>query len=118
MGGSSKEDTNKGNGKKLKGVEGPLTSDELARARKQKLCFQCLGSHERKYCPQLKSNKLKNKNKEKSMHLVRLLPLEDCSKYSTVHVCHQSVEHECCLTVAPWQSSFGLHELLRFPWYD
>ena len=97
-GGSSKEDTNKGNGKNPKGAGGPLTSDKLARARKERLCFQCLGSHERKDCPKLKSNELKNKNKEKSMHMVQLLSLGDCPKYSTVQVCHQSVEHECCLT--------------------
>ena len=48
------------------------------------------------------------------MHMVQLLSLEDCSKYSAEQACHQSVEHECCLTVAPWQSSFGPHELLRF----
>ena len=80
----SKEYTNKINGKKPKGAGGPLTSDKLARARKEKLCFQCLGSHEHKNCPQLKSNELKNKNKEKSMHMVQLLPLEDYSKYSAV----------------------------------
>ena len=95
---SSKEDTSK----KPKVARGPLSSDELARARRDKLCFQCLGSHERKDCPQLKGNvPNKNKGKEKALHMVQLLPLEACSKYSAVQVCHHSVEHECCLTTAP-----------------
>ena len=78
----SKEDVSK----KPKGVRGPLSSDELARARRDKLCFQCLGSHERKDCPQLKGNALEknNKGKEKVVHTVQLLPLEACSK---VHGC-------------------------------
>ncbi|MCO5591548.1 hypothetical protein L7F22_045534 [Adiantum nelumboides] len=92
--------------KKPKGAKGPLTSEELARARREKLCFQCLGSHERKDCPQLKGNAPdRNKGKETDMHTVQLLPLSDCSKYLAVQVCHQALEHECCLTDAPWQQT-------------
>ena len=62
---NSKEDVSK----KPKGFRGPLSSDELARARRDKLCFQCLGSHERKDCPQLKDNTAdKNKGKEGFAH--------------------------------------------------
>ena len=108
---NSKEDVSK----KPKGFRGPLSSDELARARRDKLCFQCLGSHERKDCPQLKDNTAdKNKGKEKALHTVQLLPLEACSKYVAVEISHQAIEHDCCLTVSPWQPTLGPHELFRF----
>ena len=108
---NSKEDVSKN----PKGFRGPLSSDEFAPARRDKLCFQCLGSHERKDCPQLKDNTAdKNKGKEKALHTVKLLPLEAFSKYVTVEVSHQALEHECCLTVSPWQPTFGPHELFRF----
>ena len=42
--------------KKPKGGRGPLSSDELARARREKLCFHCLGSHEYRHCSLLKGN--------------------------------------------------------------
>lgn len=112
---SSKEDASKENNMMPKG---PLSSDELARVSRDKVCFQCLGSHERKDCPQFKGNVPdKNKGKEKVMHMVQLLLLEDCSKYSVVQVCHQAIEHECCLTVSPWQSTFGSNDLFLFSWH-
>ena len=71
--------------KKAKGAREPLSSDELARARREKLCFHCLGSHERRHCPLLKGNKPnKAKGKEKAMHMVQVLPLDACPKYSVV----------------------------------
>ena len=99
--------------KKPKGAKGPLTSDELARARKENLCFNCLGQHARKDCPQLRSNDpVTNKVKEKGVHTVQLLPLEASTKYSAaVEVSHQTEVHECCLTAVLWQPTFGPHEL-------
>ncbi len=44
--------------KKPKGAKGSLTSDELASACKENLCFNCLGQHARKDCPQLCSHDL------------------------------------------------------------
>ena len=97
----SKED----NGKKPKGARGPLSTNELELAHQEKLCFQCLGSHERKDCPQLKGNAPdKSKEKEKVLHMVQLLPLDACSKYLVVQVCHQAVQHECS---SPWQLTFS-----------
>ena len=107
---SSKEEQSK----KPKGAKGPLTSDELARARKENLCFNCLGQHARKDCPQLCSyDSVMNKVKEKAVHMVQLLPLEASTKYSAVQVSHQTTMHECCLTAALWKPTFGPHELFR-----
>ena len=47
--GSDSRDTPFKKPKKVK-----LSSDELARARRDNLCFLCLGNHERKHCPQKK----------------------------------------------------------------
>ena len=71
--------------KKPKGAKGPLTSDELAKARKENLCFNCLGQHAHKDCPQLHSNDpITNKGKEKVVHMVQLLLLETSTTYSIV----------------------------------
>ena len=100
--------------KKPKGAKGPLTSDKLARARKENLCFNCLGQHARKDCSQLCSNDpVTNKGKEKAVHTVQLFPLETSTKYSVVQVSHQTEVHECCLTATPWQPTFGPHELFQ-----
>lgn len=37
--------------KRPKGGCGPLTSEDFERAKKEKICFQCLGTHEKKDCP-------------------------------------------------------------------
>ena len=98
--------------KKPKGAKGLLTSNKLDKARKENLCFDCLGQHARKDCPQLCSNDpVTNKGKEKAVHTVQLLPLETSTKYLVVQVSHQTEMYDCCLMVAPWQPNFGPHEL-------
>ena len=53
-------------------------------------------------CPQLKCNVLdKSKANEKSLHMVQLLPLTMCSKYKTIQVSHQAIEHECAQRQSP-----------------
>ena len=88
--------------KKPKGASVPLSSDELVRACHNKLFFDCLGSCKHKDCPKLKCNELSiSKGKEREMHMVQLLPLEDYSKFANVQVSHQVVMHECKLTPTP-----------------
>ena len=98
--------------KKPKGGRGPLTSEDFERAKKERLCFHCLGTHEKKDCPQLKHKDAeKGKGKEKALHMVQVLPLEDSPKFFVVHVSHTETSHECCLTASMWQQTFGPHEL-------
>ena len=81
--------------KKSKGSSGLLSPQEYERAKKEKLCYHCLGSdHEKRICPQL-PRKNKNKNKEKVAHMVQKLPLEASPKYSAVEVSHTAEMHEC-----------------------
>ena len=100
--------------KKPKGARGPLSHEDFERARKEKLCFLCLGDHEKKDCPQLKGKEPeRGKGKEKALHMVQVLPLEDSPKYSAVQVSHSELLHECCVTAAMWQPTMGPHELFR-----
>ena len=55
--------------KKSPKTKGPLSSDELARARKERLCFLCMGNHQRKDCPRALNDK-QDKGKEKVVHTV------------------------------------------------
>ena len=82
--------------KKQKVCKGKLTSKEMARARRERLCFGCLGKHEQKDCP-LKSVNESNKGGgvEKAMHCVQILALTECPKYSVVDVNHNSCKHDC-----------------------
>ena len=95
-----------------KRANGLLTSHKLSKAHKENLCFNCLGQHARKDCPQLHSNDLvTNKGKEKVVHMVQLLPLETSTKYLVVRASHQTEVHECFLIATPWHLTFGPHEL-------
>ena len=106
VGGSS------GDPKKQKVRKGKLTSEELARARREKLCFRCLGKHEQKDCPlKLGNESDKGGGAEKAMHCVQVLALPECPKFLAVEVSHNSCEHDCQLTTSPWQ--VGPHELFR-----
>ena len=65
----------KGNtNKKSKGTKGPLSSNKLAWARKERLCFICLGNHQRKDFPRAQ----KDKGKEKAVQTMQLLTLAQC----------------------------------------
>ena len=76
--------------KKTRKSKGPLTTEEFARTKKEKLCFQCLSDeHSKQDCPQLKGNeKDKGKGKAKAVHMVQVLPLDASPKYATVEVSH------------------------------
>ena len=97
----------------LRGLVVRCLRRSMNEAKKEKLCYHCLGSdHEKKNCPQL-PRKNKDKNKEKAAHMVQKLPLDASPKYSAVEVSHTAEMHECCLTASMWQETFGPHDLVR-----
>ena len=97
--------------KKPKGSQGgPLSKDDFERAKRDNLCFNCLGKHPKKDCPK---GKTAGPGKEKAVHMVQLLPLESSTKYASVQVSHTEAVHDCCLTTSMWQPTFGPHELVR-----
>ena len=95
------------NNKKSKGTKGLLSSSKLAGARKEGLCFICLGSHQHKDCPR----KQKDKGKEKAVHTVQLLTLAKCPVYLAIEYSHEAPPHECVLTRAPWENRVIPHDL-------
>ena len=97
--------------KKPKGAKGNLSSDELARARKEGLCYTCMGKHLWKDCPRAHKDKDKEKGKEKAVHTVQLLSLVNCPKFLAVEYSHEAPHHECLLTQALWESHVGPHDL-------
>ena len=97
------------NNKKSKGTKGLLASNKLARARKEGLCFNRLGSHQRKDCPR----KQKDKGKEKVVHTVQLLTLAKCPQYLTIEYSHEGPPHECVLTTTPWENRVSPHDLFK-----
>ena len=63
--------------KKQKVCKGKLMSEEMARASCERLCFGCLGKHERKDCPLKSVNESdKGGGAEKAMHCVQVLVLD------------------------------------------
>ena len=59
---------------KHKGGRGPLTREDFERAKNKRLCFHCLGTHEKKDCPQLRhKDAKKGKGKEKALHMVQVM---------------------------------------------
>ena len=97
-------------GKKSKSTSRPLSKEDYERAKKENLCFVCLGKHNKKDCPQVQKAR---PSQSKQMHMVQVLPLELSPRYSSVEVLHVDVQHECQLTPSMWQPSFGPHELVR-----
>lgn len=91
---------------------GPLSPQKFEKAKKEKLCYHCLGSdHEKKNYPQF-PRKNKDKGKEKATQMVQKLPLDASPKYSAKEVLYTAEMHECCLTASMWQETFGLHDLV------
>ena len=85
---------------------------DYGKAKKEKLCFDCLSNtHTKRDCPQVKSKK-QEKGKGTAMHRVQVLSLEYSPKYVTVEVSHSKDVHECCLIASMWQETFGLHDLV------
>ena len=82
--------------KKQKVRKGKLTSEEMARAWCERLCFGCLGKHEQKDCPLKSVNESdKGGGAKKAMHCVQILALTECPKYLAVEVNHNLCEHDC-----------------------
>ena len=82
--------------KKQKVCKGKLTSKEMARAQRERLCFDCLGKHDQKDCPLKSVNESdKGGGVEKAMHCVQILPLTECSKYLAVEVNPNFCKHDC-----------------------
>ena len=86
-----------------------MSSNKLARARKEGLCFICLGSHQRKDCPR----KQKDKGKEKSMHTMQLLTLAKRPHCLTIEYSHEAPSHDCVLTTAPWENCVSPHDIFK-----
>ena len=79
-------------GKKPKSTSWPLSKEDYEHAKKENLCFMCLGNHNKKDCPNLKKAR---PSQSKQVHMVQVLPLELSSRYSLVEVLHMDVKHEC-----------------------
>ena len=79
------------NNETSKGTKSLLSSNKLAQARKEGLCFLCLGNHQRKDCPHVQ----KDNGKEKSVHTVQLLTLAQCPHYTAIEYSHEAPPHEC-----------------------
>ena len=76
-----------------KGGHGPLTREEFERGKNEILHFHCLGTHEKKDCPQLKHKDAeKGKGKEKALYMVQVMD-DECVKCSalTVYLFSQNV---------------------------
>ena len=90
-----------------------MSLQEYERAKKEKLCYNCLSKeHEKKNGPQL-SLKNKDKGTEKATHMVQKLPLDASLKYFALEVLHTVEMHECFLTISMWQETFGPHDLVH-----
>ena len=67
--------------KKNKTSQKVLSEEDFERAKKDNLCFVCMGNHPKRDCPILKKAR---PNKDKQVHMVQLLHLESSPKYSKV----------------------------------
>ena len=90
-----------------------LSKEDFERAKKENLFFLCMGDHPKKYCLTLKKAE---PSKYKQVHTMQVFPLELSSQYSQVEVSHMDLIHECHLESSMWQTTFGLHDLVRMHW--
>lgn len=97
--------------------KGPkLTPEEFERAKKEKLCFKCMSpNHSVWNCTKNKSKgeESRDKGKGKEIHVVQTLTLQGNEKFKSVEVLHEDRTHQCCVSTAMWQSTFGPHELVK-----
>ena len=59
-------------GKKTKSTSRLLSKEDFKRAKKENLCFLCMGNHSKRDYPKLKKER---PQKDKEVHMVQVLPL-------------------------------------------
>ncbi|KAJ7518724.1 hypothetical protein O6H91_20G005100 [Diphasiastrum complanatum] len=101
-----------------------LSRSDIERAKREHLCFICLGKgHNKSQCPKVQhkgntdETPGKNQNgpfrkpEKKQVHTVQVLPLGQSPKVKSVHVSHINEAHTCSITANIWQPTVGPHTI-------